>query len=177
MGDRIAPLTSLPMTTAATIDGTTQPGFVAGGPRLIELSGINYDIPIRRNQLLAVLERLRPLLSTVTPRSGGWPVNRFSYGIAVGGSNNHIEGNYVGTDPTGSSGGSESKPLFIMVVFGSDNRLGTERGWHRRRSRAQHHLGRCERGTSILKTTTAWLRETTSAPTPPACMPLVTLDQ
>src|SRR5207248_675443 len=39
----IEPLTSLPATSAVTIDGTTQPGFVTGGQRLIELSGINYE--------------------------------------------------------------------------------------------------------------------------------------
>src|SRR6266404_113939 len=41
----IEPLTNLPVTSAVTIDGTTQPGFAAGGPRLIELSGVNYSFP------------------------------------------------------------------------------------------------------------------------------------
>ena len=94
----IAPLTSLPMTSAVTIDGTTQPGFVASGPRLIELSGVNYDIP--NDGSWPVLHDYGLFISGDSTVKG-LAINHFSHGIAVAGANNQIEGNYIGTVPTG----------------------------------------------------------------------------
>lgn len=91
----IAPTSSLPdISDPVVIDGTTQPGF-AGRP-LIELSAANYSGLPNRGVL-----HITGGGTTVR----GLIINRFrDPGIAiltVGG--NRIEGNYIGTDATGSA--------------------------------------------------------------------------
>jgi SdrD B-like domain len=114
----IEPLTSLPATSAVTIDGTTQPGFATGGPRLIELSGINYEYNTYPEFGNDYGLRLR---SDSTVR--GLAINRFYFGILVdGGANNHIEGNYVGTDATGAQPCPNENGVYLN---GSANLVGT----------------------------------------------------
>ena len=70
------------------IDGTTQPGF--SGKPLIELDG---SLAGRATGL-----HLRAGHSVVK----GLVINRFYVGIAVGSGNNVIQGNFIGTDPSGT---------------------------------------------------------------------------
>jgi hypothetical protein len=117
----IAPLTPLPAVSAATIDGTTQPGFVAGGPRLIELSGVNFGYPVYSgNPQDDSGLRIR---SDCTVR--GLAINGFYDGILAvsGGTNNRIQGNYIGTDPTGSQPRPNSDGVYLD---GFANLVGTD---------------------------------------------------
>src|SRR5215217_3641594 len=74
-----------------TIDATTQPGF-AGKP-LIELNGVNSTIHFAAFELYGSNNTIR-----------GFVINRFhSNGLSLQrGSGNIIEGNYIGTDVTGT---------------------------------------------------------------------------
>jgi hypothetical protein len=90
----ISPLSPLPeITGPVTIDGTTQPGFV--GPPLVELSGSEPNAGGIGLKLTGGSSTVRGLIVD------GWS----QYGIDIEGSGqNHVVGNYVGTDPTGSHG-------------------------------------------------------------------------
>jgi hypothetical protein len=110
----IAPLSALPaITGAVTIDGASQPGY-AGSP-LIELNGAGAG---SANGLLITAGN-----STVR----GLVINRFSgSGIALqtnGG--NAIEGNYIGTDVTGSLKLSNALHGISVTNGASLNRIGT----------------------------------------------------
>ena len=87
----ITPTTALPtITEAVLIDGTTQANF-AGQP-LIELNGTSAGASA--NGLLITG-------NNVTVRA--LAINRFAnYGINIQGSNNRLQGNYIGVDPTGT---------------------------------------------------------------------------
>jgi hypothetical protein len=103
----IAPLTDLPpIDDAVRLDGTTQPGF-AGTP-LIELTGSNTLI----NGL-----NVRADHSVVR----GLCVNRFrQHGIDVFSADNVlVEGNYIGTDPTGTQ--ARGNTVFGLYVENSNN--------------------------------------------------------
>ncbi len=108
----IAPTSPLPVVTdPVIIDATTQPGF-AGTPR-VELSGANSFSPIQSGI------NLQAGSSTVR----GLAINRWnSIGIGMSGPGNVIEGNYIGTDLTGTL----ARPnTFIGVsVDSSGNRIG-----------------------------------------------------
>jgi CSLREA domain-containing protein len=84
-------LSALPkITDTVTIDGTTQPGF-AGTP-LIELNGSGAGFSVGL-EIIATNCVIRGLV-----------INRFSsYGIFIKGDSNIIEGNFVGTNITGTS--------------------------------------------------------------------------
>lgn len=102
----IIPSSSLPIITdPVTIDGTTQPGF-AGSP-LIELNGSAVTFNVNGLSITAGSSRVRGLV-----------VNRFSgNGIVMtlaGG--NVIEGNFVGTDVTGTN----ARGNFFVGVVVSD---------------------------------------------------------
>jgi hypothetical protein len=102
----IAPTATLPdISDPVVIDGTTQPGF-AGSP-LIELSAVS--IPSFPNRGVLFLTG-----GNTTIR--GLIINRFRDGgisiVTAGG--NRIEGNYIGTDPTGNvSTGSTGNGISI----------------------------------------------------------------
>ena len=87
----IQPLTQLPtITDPVFIDGTTQPGFVDSP--IIELHG---DYPTDSFDGLVVYAGA----STIR----GLVINRFLTGIRVNGADGiHIEGNFIGTDATGT---------------------------------------------------------------------------
>jgi CSLREA domain-containing protein len=107
----IQPTSALPeITDPVIIDGTTQPGF-AGKP-IIELSGSTSDA----DNGLAITS------GSTTVR--GLVVNTFDVGIFIsGGGNNIIEGNYIGTNVSGTEDAGFGSPG-IHVWNSSSNRIG-----------------------------------------------------
>lgn len=110
----IRPLTKLPeITSPLQIDATTQPGY-AGSPV------VTLDGSLIAEQSVSGLE-----LQTTQSRIAGLAIHSFSgNGIVVsGGSNNIIEGNYVGLD-------AQESPLAnglmgIRITNSANNRIGT----------------------------------------------------
>jgi hypothetical protein len=102
----IEPASSLPaITDPVTIDGTTQPGF-AGTP-LIELSGATTGgVGLAINVGNCVVR--------------GLVVNRFSAGIyLLGGGGSLVEGNFIGTDPTGTLDLGNGTGIFVASSTGN----------------------------------------------------------
>jgi parallel beta-helix repeat protein len=99
----IAPANALPsITDPVVMDGTTQPGF-AGTP-LIELKGANAGLSTDGLRLSAGNSTIRGLAIN---RFGGAGIH-----VQVPGGTNRIEGNFIGTDPTGTlSLGNGQSPL------------------------------------------------------------------
>jgi hypothetical protein len=114
----IRPIRGLPtVTRPVTIDGTTQPGF-AGSP-LIELSGVNADVEVPGLYL-------RTNNSTIK----GLVINGFRFnpdygipepGIYIEGSGNVVQGNYLGTDASGTQARGPDQ-AGVWIVSGSNNR-------------------------------------------------------
>jgi hypothetical protein len=117
----IAPLTELPeLTDPVIIDGYTQPGSApatASTPAtlLVELSGVSAGNSLGLS--------LKTHHSTIR----GLVINSFeNAGIGVrymGDGHNKIEGNYIGTDPTGSIAKGNG-PVGIYAIFSSRNTFG-----------------------------------------------------
>ena len=93
----ITPLTPLPgVSNLVLIDGTTQPGFT--GKPIVELSGSSAGSDAVGLELDAGFSTVRGLV-----------INRFSaQGVLVVGASNVIQGNFIGTDPTGTAARSNS---------------------------------------------------------------------
>ncbi len=110
----IQPATPLPLIfNAVIIDGTTQPGF--SGVPLIVLNGNNYTAPAGQ-EITAVGINILSGGSTVR----GLVLNGWKYG-GVGmptGNGNTIEGNYIGTD---ASGTSAVPNLYGVIIASSAN--------------------------------------------------------
>lgn len=105
----ITPGTALPdVTESVTIDGTTQPGFV--GFPLIELDGSSTMF----------VNGLTLLASNCVIR--GMVVGRFGTGLACSSDGNKIEGNFIGTDVTGT--GKSGNTSEGVLVGGSNNTIG-----------------------------------------------------
>lgn len=87
----LTPLTILPSLGNPTlIDGTTQPGFT--GAPVIELNGTSAGATAAGLQLLSGFSTVR-----------GLAINRFAaQGLVLSGPSNVIQGNYIGTDVTGT---------------------------------------------------------------------------
>jgi hypothetical protein len=105
----IAPTSQLPnITETVTIDGTTQPGF-AGSP-VIELTGADA---------IGIGLYISSDADGSTVR--GLCINRFTaFGIDINSSGSHvIQGNYIGTDPTGTQ--ARGNTLFGIYVDRSGN--------------------------------------------------------
>lgn len=111
----IAPTSGLPtISDPVTVDGTTQPGF-AGSP-IIELNGASAGVGASGLFITAGNCTVRGLV-----------INRFaSVGVILtGASGNVVEGNYIGTDVSGTLGLGNGQ-LGVNVVSGStSNRIGT----------------------------------------------------
>lgn len=112
------------ITVPIVIDGTTQPGYDPSHPTpLIELTGITGG-PGRAPTGLSIGGDK----STVR----GLVINGFGIGIFLASGSNHVEGNYIGTDATGTSAtandaGGNPIPLGNaegVVVSGADNTIG-----------------------------------------------------
>lgn len=120
----IAPLAILPFVSDVSIDATTQPGFSANGPRLIELSGKNFeDLNLWPQDHDYGFE----LIHNCTIK--GFAINEFFAGITVVGSNNHIAGNYIGTDPTGAMASPNNLGINFFGIAGyasADNLIGSD---------------------------------------------------
>src|ERR1019366_8191714 len=114
----ITPTSVLPsITDPVVIDGTTQPGF-AGTP-LIELNGANAG---------TTSDGLRLPMGNSTIR--GLAVNRFGGAgihVQLPGGTNFIQGNFIGTDPTGTlsrGNGSAVQSGGVWVDSSSGNWIG-----------------------------------------------------
>ena len=107
----IRPLSPLPsLTDSVTIDATTQPGY-AGDP-LIELDGTN----------LSGYSGLTLAAGNCTIK--GLVINRFYFGIQVGGSGGSlIAGNYIGTDASGNPA-TGSPSHYGVYVYSPNNMIG-----------------------------------------------------
>ena len=110
----IKPASALPtLTGAATIDGTTQPGF-AGQP-VIELRGDAAGAGASSLVLAAGSNG-----STIR----GLVINRFtSNGISIQSSDNTIAGDWIGTDITGTSALANANGV-VISMGGSNNTIG-----------------------------------------------------
>src|SRR3712207_3917388 len=87
----------LTITDPVTIDGYTQPG---ASPNTLE-QGTNAKILIELDGSGGVAEALGILADDVVVR--GLAINRYgASAVVVLGSNNKVEGNFIGTDPTGT---------------------------------------------------------------------------
>ena len=118
----IQPFTPLPLiTNPVIIDGTTQPGYVAGSPPVIALNGANAvsGAPSPHIDLVGINIFNA---SNVTVR--GLILNGWGYGgIGIlNGSNNVIEGNFIGTNAAGTAAVPN---LYGVIIYnGSNNRVG-----------------------------------------------------
>jgi hypothetical protein len=112
----IAPQTALPIISdPVVIDGTTQPGF-AGIP-LIELSGAN----IFSSPNTGVLN-----ITAGDTTIRGFVINHFNdRGISItAAGGNHIEGNYIGTDASGTVAASNSGGGNGITIESPNNVIG-----------------------------------------------------
>lgn len=101
----IAPLTQLPdITDTVTIDGTTLPDKV-------ELVGDGSTIGL--------------ILNTTSSVIRGLAINRFGTGILIVGNDNIVEGNFLGTDPSGSTALGN---FLGILVQGANNLIGGTAG-------------------------------------------------
>jgi CSLREA domain-containing protein len=111
----IRPTSNLPpITDSVIIDGTSQPGY--SGTPLIQLDG--SSIPAGQNSGLNLTG------SNITVR--GLAINRFNplsngYGILILGDNNIIQGNFIGTDTTGTV--DQGNAIGIVIARGADGNL------------------------------------------------------
>jgi CSLREA domain-containing protein len=118
----IKPVSQLPtITDPVTIDGTTEPDF-AGSP-VVEISGE-----------LAPLESAGLYITAGSSTVRGLVINRFVHGLSnfnspsgegiviQGGGGNVVEGNYLGTDATGTV--ALPNHTGIRVSFSTNNRIG-----------------------------------------------------
>jgi len=122
----ISPANALPtITDPVVIDGTSQPGY--GGTPLIELNGANAGTSSDGLNVTAGGSTIRGLI-----------INRF-YGaglsIQAPGSSNVIQGNYIGTDRTGTisqgNGRATTRMGGVLVQGSSGNVIGGTNSAHR----------------------------------------------
>ncbi len=119
----IAPTSDeLPVITGpVTIDGRTQPGFV--DRPVVELSGENLSEDRVGLIVAGGNSVVRGLIVSAWPAFRENGESFCGCGIDLSSSNSIVEGNYVGTDPTGT----QSKPNGqngISVTFGANNLIG-----------------------------------------------------
>jgi len=110
-------LSALPdVTDPVTIDATTQPGWANAGTPVVELNGTNAGSS-------SVGLQLNSAFNTVV----GLAINRFpSYGIVLSGVSNVIQGNFIGTDTTGTT--ARGNGSYGIWVESSGNRIGGSKG-------------------------------------------------
>jgi CSLREA domain-containing protein len=122
----ITPTTNLPaITRPVIIDGYTQPGSspntLAAGTNAtlkIELNGTNtFGAGLQLETSRSVIRGL------VINRFGSSEIGIFNFSSAEGTADNRIEGNFLGTDPTGTLGRS-IKGIGVQIDGGSGNVVG-----------------------------------------------------
>jgi hypothetical protein len=116
----IRPTSGLPtITRPVTIDGTTQPGF-AGSP-LIELSGVNTEevsgLNLRTNNCT-----IQGLVINGFRFNPDYGID-FTAGLWIDGSGNVVQGNYIGTDASGTQALGQDQ-MGVVIASGSNNRIG-----------------------------------------------------
>jgi hypothetical protein len=101
--------TPLPaITEPLAVDGTSQPGYVAGGRPLIELNGMNAGAGAIGLQMLAASTGVAALT-----------INHFSdAGLVLGGMNGLVQSCYIGTDADGAGTGSPGNGTGIRITGG-----------------------------------------------------------
>ncbi len=99
--------TALPLITdPVIIDGTTQPGFVAGGAPRIELTGTALGVGANGLEVAAPGVKI-----------GGLTINHFAgAGIVLGASGGTVTGSYIGTDATGTGTGTPANGVGIRIT-------------------------------------------------------------
>ncbi|MGP0069832.1 MAG: beta strand repeat-containing protein [Isosphaeraceae bacterium] len=110
----IAPLSALPPLAASiTIDGTSQPGYTPGSHPVIVLSGANAaDTPIDGLDLTGSGSTVKGLV-----------INGFlGDGLNIESNQNTIQGNFIGTDVTGTQPGYNFTGI---AITGTSNLVGT----------------------------------------------------
>jgi hypothetical protein len=120
----IRPIAGLPrITRSVTIDGTTQPGF-AGSP-LIEINGANLsEYELGESGLVVHADNctLKGLVINGYRYDPNYGIE-FTAGLWIEGSGNVVQGNYIGTDASGTEAlGQDQMGVFIST--GSNNRIG-----------------------------------------------------
>jgi parallel beta-helix repeat protein len=107
----IRPASALPaITDPVVLDGTTQSGF--SGTPVIELDGTNAGAAVTGLRLSGGSSTIR-----------GLSINRFaSNGVIVSSTNNLVAGNFIGTDPTGTT--AEGNGGDGILVSDSNNTIG-----------------------------------------------------
>lgn len=119
----IQPSTPLPIiSNPVIIDGTTQPGYAVGAP-VIELNGVNavttYPDPLPPIDLVGI-----NIVGASDSAVRGLILNGWGYGGVgiLNGSNNIIQGNFIGTNAAGTSAVPN---LYGVIIYnGSNNRVG-----------------------------------------------------
>jgi len=99
-----------PITSPIVLDGTTQPGY--SGTPLIVLTqiGDTFQTPL---DIQADGCTIRGLV-----------INDFPSNILLGSSNNVVEGNFLGTDATGTSSGNGYAINSDVTIYGNNNTIG-----------------------------------------------------
>jgi titin len=122
----IRPRTALPaVTNPVVLDGTTQPGF-AGAP-LIELDGADVTPGASGLQVRTDGSTIKGLAITDFLINDPDQGDAVTPGLLIAGSDNVVQGNYLGTHPGGTSGGGNGRGVWIES--GSNNLIGgTEAG-------------------------------------------------
>src|SRR5262249_41283446 len=108
------------VTHAVVIDGTTQPGF-AGSP-LIDLDGAAVTPGASGLVIHADNSTIKGLAITDFLIHNDDDPDRSTPGLGIAGSGNVVQGNYLGTDVTGTPGMGNGIGLY--VASGSNNLIG-----------------------------------------------------
>ncbi len=109
----ITPGSALPdITDAVIIDGTTEPDF--GSTPVIELDGTSAG----------GVDGLQLTSGSNGSTIRGLAINRFLDGIGIDSANNIIEGNFIGTDVTGTTDLGNTRDGISLMIGGTNNTIG-----------------------------------------------------
>jgi hypothetical protein len=117
----IRPSTALPaVTNPVVLDGTTQPGF-AGAP-LIELDGADVTPGASGLEVRTDGSTIKGLAITDFLINDPDMPDSVTPGLLIAGSDNVVQGDYLGTHPVGTGGAGNGRGLWILS--GSNNLIG-----------------------------------------------------
>ncbi|MCA1718587.1 MAG: Ig-like domain-containing protein [Actinobacteria bacterium] len=122
----ISPMAALPdITEAVTIDGYSEPG---ASPNTLD-TGTDAALKIELSGANAVLGAIGLRITSRDSVVKGLIINRFGYGVTISGAglstlgNNKIEGNYIGTDASGTADLGNSR-AGVQIVDAAGNVVG-----------------------------------------------------